>query len=576
MITQANPANPPVPIRWAQLQPSKLNPRKHFDDQAIGELAESIRVNGVLQNLVARPAAQLEIFEIVAGERRWRAIGRLIEAGLASPDYELYVVIRDCADDELVIAAMSENRDREPLTALEEADGCAYLEAEKKGRSLEELALLAGLTPRKFRLRLALHHQLAGAVRRAREEGRIDDRQMQAFTVGDKSRQEDLLAAVLASPVRYDHVEIRRVLAEALIPMARAEFDRSRYPDQKIRGDFWEELGFAADRELFRTLQLEAANEQRAILEKTWAWAELQDGGPFPYWDYDRGVMTPADAGAIVHLCDDLRVETHVGLVRKTPAVRSDERPAPVSAVSPPVESAPEPHQASKRDPAKSATRETQSAAVLVPLAITIESHRSKTCRMQEELLFHPAAAIAIAIVGLLGSQEVRVRSGPPWGFPSYDLVEAAPVAAERDKSLARLRGDRVIGEAETFRRLLGWSEADRFRLLVVLLALQVGTWAGTEPQLGDTPLAVAIAKAIGVADPAGPVTTEYLEQWPKEHLLRIGAAMGIALNASMTRSALIDEIALSDQFDPTWIPPELRFASRHEIEAELTAKVSR
>ena len=99
---------------------SPLQPRRHFDDQSLQELAESIRVQGVVQPVLVRPAKLSGQYEIVAGERRWRA------ARLSGLD-TVPVVVRDMEDRVLLCAALVENMQREDLGILEEAEGLARL-----------------------------------------------------------------------------------------------------------------------------------------------------------------------------------------------------------------------------------------------------------------------------------------------------------------------------------------------------------------------------------------------------------------------------------------------------------------
>jgi ParB family chromosome partitioning protein len=95
------------------LHPNPFQPRVHLDDVKIDELARSIRTHGIIQPIVVRRAAG-EGYEIVAGERRWRASQR---AGLL----KVPVVVRDVPDDKLLAAALIENIQREDLNPIEEA-----------------------------------------------------------------------------------------------------------------------------------------------------------------------------------------------------------------------------------------------------------------------------------------------------------------------------------------------------------------------------------------------------------------------------------------------------------------------
>lgn len=96
------------------LQPTSFQPRRHFDPAELDSLAESIREKGVLQPVVVRPAPGGQGYEIVAGERRWRAAQR---AGL----HELPAIVRELSDRDVLELALIENVQRADLNALEEA-----------------------------------------------------------------------------------------------------------------------------------------------------------------------------------------------------------------------------------------------------------------------------------------------------------------------------------------------------------------------------------------------------------------------------------------------------------------------
>ncbi|MCG9761517.1 MULTISPECIES: ParB/RepB/Spo0J family partition protein [Pseudoalteromonas] len=100
-----------LPIEW--LTPGKYQPRKDMSEQALEELASSIRSQGILQPIVVRKVAT-QSFEIIAGERRWRA------AQLAKQD-TVPCLIKDVPDEAAVAIALIENIQREDLNAMEEA-----------------------------------------------------------------------------------------------------------------------------------------------------------------------------------------------------------------------------------------------------------------------------------------------------------------------------------------------------------------------------------------------------------------------------------------------------------------------
>jgi ParB family transcriptional regulator, chromosome partitioning protein len=104
------------------VHPARHQPRKTFDDERLEELAESIRIQGIIQPLIVRrrPAGG---YELIAGERRWRAAQR---AGL----HEVPVVVREVAEERAFEMALVENLQRADLNPIEEAEGYQRLMAE--------------------------------------------------------------------------------------------------------------------------------------------------------------------------------------------------------------------------------------------------------------------------------------------------------------------------------------------------------------------------------------------------------------------------------------------------------------
>lgn len=108
-----------VPIEFVRANP--MNPRKNFVEEDLEELASSIREKGIIQPLIVRPKADMpDVYELIAGERRWRAAQR---AGL----HEVPIVVVQAGDKEALELAIIENVQRADLNPLEEAAGYEQL-----------------------------------------------------------------------------------------------------------------------------------------------------------------------------------------------------------------------------------------------------------------------------------------------------------------------------------------------------------------------------------------------------------------------------------------------------------------
>ena len=134
-VDRPNRAQRRVPIEFLKANPR--NPRRTFSDDELNELSASIKQHGVIQPIVVRPVkGNADRFEIIAGERRWRASQR---AGL----HDVPIVTVDVNDSDALEIAIIENVQRSDLNAMEEAQGYHALAAEFK-RSQEDIAKIVG------------------------------------------------------------------------------------------------------------------------------------------------------------------------------------------------------------------------------------------------------------------------------------------------------------------------------------------------------------------------------------------------------------------------------------------------
>jgi ParB family transcriptional regulator, chromosome partitioning protein len=199
-----------VPIEW--VRPSPFQPRRRFADAELDALAQSIREKGILQPLLVRPLAdENEAYELVAGERRWRAAQRV---GL----HEVPVIVRPLTDSEALEIALVENLQREDLSALEEAEAYRRL-IEEFGRTQASLAEAVGKSRSHVANTLRLL-SLPAQVRRRLEDGVLSAGHARA-----------LLAA--ADPEALAQEVVRRglnVRATERLVQRRAEAPSSRRP----------------------------------------------------------------------------------------------------------------------------------------------------------------------------------------------------------------------------------------------------------------------------------------------------------------------------------------------------------
>ncbi len=207
------------------IAPSPHQPRRHFDDDALSALADSIRVRGVLQPVLVRPLAGGR-YELIAGERRWRA------AQLAELE-AIPALVRSHDDATSLEVALIENMVREDLSPVEEARACAAL-VEELGLTREEVGLRVG------RSRVAVSNlirllDLPDDVIDLLERGELTEGHGRALlTVEDHGERRRLARAAASGrwSVRELEARARSAAPRSSTRTPRARRPRALHPDQ--------------------------------------------------------------------------------------------------------------------------------------------------------------------------------------------------------------------------------------------------------------------------------------------------------------------------------------------------------
>lgn len=205
----------------ADIAPNPFQPRREFREEELAELAESIRQNGLLQPVVVRPARGVAggpAWELVAGERRWRASMRL---GMR----EIPAVVREVDDRTLLVLAMVENLQRAALSPLEEAEGYRQL-MDEFGLSQQEVAEAMGRDRSTVANSLRLL-QLPDAVRQLVADGKLSAGHARALLGASSERR----MVELAEQAVSEGWSVRQV--EAQVQRARAA--RAPKPQERRR-----------------------------------------------------------------------------------------------------------------------------------------------------------------------------------------------------------------------------------------------------------------------------------------------------------------------------------------------------
>lgn len=228
LIPDTAPAEPPKALPVAEIRPSRFQPRRRFDDDALAELAESIRRHGVLHPVLVRP--QDGGYELIAGERRLLAAR---QAGLA----EIPVLVRDWDDRTTMEVALVENLQRSDLNPMEEAEAFQRLIAEF-GWTQDEAAERVGKSRSHVANYLRLL-QLEPAIRAMVEQEQLTMAHAKVLLAADPNRR-----LALAGRAVDQAWTVRQLTAAVEAPDSGAA-SRSKLPDVHLE---------AAERRLARAL----------------------------------------------------------------------------------------------------------------------------------------------------------------------------------------------------------------------------------------------------------------------------------------------------------------------------------
>lgn len=235
-------------LRIMEIEPNHNQPRKDFDEKALSELAESIEQHGVLQPLVVRPLANGS-YQLVAGERRWRA-ARI--AGLT----EVPVVIKELTDEEVIEIAMIENLQREDLNPLEEALGYRYMMDELK-ITQEQAAEKVGKSRPAVANALRLL-KLPNEVQEMVKNNLISPGHARALLGFDS---DDMILQTAKMIIKED-LSVRDV--ETLVKKSKKVTKASK---KQIRDKFFSEVELALVENLGRKVKIKEAKQDAGVLE---------------------------------------------------------------------------------------------------------------------------------------------------------------------------------------------------------------------------------------------------------------------------------------------------------------------
>lgn len=559
-------------VALSALQASGFNPRRTFDADALAELAESIAAKGVLQNLVVRRAKRGK-FDVIAGERRLRALMLLAEAGRWARDAETVPVrIVEAEPAAALEIALLENLQRTDVPVMEEAEGFARLVGEF-GYDTDRIAGAVRRTRRHVQLRLQLVNDLEAPAQKALAAGEINLAAARALTGLPKKAQGEGLK--MAKMGNWDPAAIRSRLLHDKPKVSAAPFDLALYTGAYI-GEAEDTDRRFADPAEYHKLVSEEAERRAATRREKWAEVEIVDcrksGTWFNSGNYsDGGKAGEPDGLTVIEIRHDGEIKEHTGLRRP----REVERRGKVGS--------------GRGAKAKAEDRPP------FPQNHISRANAIKTAWMQRAIAGAPGAALRLAVLALAGNRQVTIRTGEErWGNLPGEIAPP-PLPDHTPKALAKMPNyEHASKESETaWRALLELTDKEVLQIFAAQVAAQFATNLG-QPKLGDSPLFQAVAEHVGL-DMAGAVTTNlarfdaaWFDAYNRDALWDLAAGAGAEVYAAVVKAAGVEaraktgdvRLALLKLADAGQlahvVPRELRVGDTAAISAPLATQAQR
>lgn len=580
------------------LNPADLHPlnyRKTFSDESLREMVASIKERGILQALLVRPRPEGGHW-IVAGERRWRATRLGIELGELPADFRLPCRNRtDITDREHLLAALTENLQREDVPPIEEAEAFLQLRKADPPFSTADIAAAVGKTMRYVQVRLGLLDRLCDRALKALRDGDITVTLARALMIAPHDRQAEALELISAGRFRTAK-DLQAWVAGGMFPMDRAIFGLTLYNGPIVVDD---DTGakYLTDAPQVKRLQMEAVKQKASDLRTDGYGAvkivENQDWWyPDSYAMEQEGwrVLRPNEKprpgeqrAATIHVKADLSVNVRLDLVKGPKPVTGSAKAAAAKASDDPVDA--------------------------VGTGQRILAHNVKTEALQNSLLHTRGVLfVHLAFALLAGGRLLKIKTehcSPEERVIGQEVRAVlddfrqklgpanftTPDAKSPYLELAFDRGlysGRSKAEAAVLPKLYELDFVDLMTLVSALLASRCGSWltmasGGTGYEIGDIAEALTAASALGITerlDGRRCIDEKYLSKLTGEQLEDLGYEIGVFAITSARRLTLMPaefgRMKVTEQRqhllrfvqanDVRYIPPVFAFGTSSEI----------
>ncbi len=403
-------------LKLEEIFPSKLNVRKKGGGD-ISDLLPSIRSLGVLQPLLVRPDG--EAYEIIAGGRRYRALLKLAEEGIAEP--VPCAVMEEGDDAKAIEASLAENIARLPMDEIDQYKAFAALV--KKGMDPADVAAQFGVTERLVKQRLAIAN-LIGPILTAYRKEDIDPGTIRILTLATKAQQKawwELFTDEEQYPP-YGQALKDWLFGGQHIPVTAALFAEEEYPGAIIADLFGEERYFA-DAASFWPLQNKAIAEKRdAYLAAGWKEVViLEPGERFATWEHAK-VARKKGGKVFIAIARNGAVTFHEGYLTAKEARRLEKAQAGKSG---------------EGDGDAAADTKVSRPECTKAMVNYIDLHKHAAVRTG--LLAHPKVALRLSVAHIIAGSSLWSVHPEPQKAHSGDIGESlAGSAAEKQFSKER------------------------------------------------------------------------------------------------------------------------------------------
>ena len=583
-------------VPHSKIRRSDINPRKTFDPEALEELASSIAEKGLKQNVVLRPhPTEAGCYELAAGERRWRAIGLLIERGEAPADYPVRALVETLTDRDMLLIALAENRVRRDPPPMEEARGiAAYREMRIKeilseiykgdpiekgfteeeiasetrmaiGIAMKELAANLGKSERWLQIRLKLATNLIPELQDALAEDRITLAQARAICGAPEDIQHSAIGPMTSDWGGWSTADdIVEALRWKGLPASEAAFDVSAYSGATMDDPETGET-ILTDAGQITTLSMAHIKRRAKELElEGYNFVKVMNEAPRS-WEWEDGPEdTPNGNCGVLLWFERLRVGERRVLMPK-----AKKSTAPIKTKTP-----------VKDGKAKEET--VQPFAKRHWLQASIEQTR----QLRHGIAAAPAkVSMAITIIALM-ERDISADYGGARDWMTrrsengHDRdVPAFPLLAERISELAKdgepkgfkLKTPAVLvsDQVKALETLISAEPHQIEGVFTALIASQAGVWPSFNPAGGVHPFTKRLATDIEAGMPDFEMTADYLQPFGVAQLRQIARACGIgdkAADMPGKKAAAVDWILEHENRNPDWMPPEMAFDTQSNV----------